>query len=316
MYLFNFTWSDTDNTGEPDVASQPLWIASLCLSVFTIVVQTWLAILFLLQMRLWVQAKGKTGLASIGKSINRCALIVVVSPFGRYACTQSLIWFGVSDSATSMNCKVAEILAVIAATPPMSAMYMLLWLRVRAFCNNQALRHVYGTLTSFLTWVALFWGAGAILVIFVLATIQTEAKMSPYHGCLTVFRNNTKVYYRYIYAALSVPEQLLLLFLFIYPLHAFYKHRVLSRRVGETARFVKANIPNKKVYTAVRRNAVCAVVFIATDVLGKAVIGYVLPKLKWKGSIYYSVDDVCLLINVITTLGTFENWKSILFPFV
>ena len=206
---------------------------------------------------------------------------------------------GSNQTAAETVCIVAFRISILAFTVGNGLVYLFLWLRQRVIYVHPSLKvhnNKYVIVFSFAVLIAwiLFW-ISLIIVLF----IKVQLHFNRNFGCI-VDKDSIKPYSRMVYTwtAVSILMQISLLSLYIYPILKQARWR------GQQ------NSPNlmKRVKKAIVFASICFGTDIAPYIIGILfATKCVVSSLTW----VYSIN---LLINHLITIGGFNHWKKLLWP--
>lgn len=189
-----------------------------------------------------------------------------------------------------------------------SSTYVFLWIRQRAVYASEYIRSVSPRWVIKVSRYSIMWIAASTVTFSAAYGIPETFQAGP-NGCEyrpSVSHLEKKKEWNFIrkYAVIGViaSTQLLLLFLFLYPM---IKVKVMAKKSFKHTRRKGHNASIKKM---IRRSLICAVIVIVTDILSMVV----LRRQTNVVMIAHTITNFDILINHISLLMTFNDFRSMM----
>lgn len=178
--------------------------------------------------------------------------------------------------------------------------YLVLWMKQRTFYEDPRLKHLSSKFTRILSVFIAVLLAVAVLGTYVLFAVGVEYVGSPY-GCLirgviagvTTLRN-------VILIVGTIFFQLCFLGLFLYPLIKHQMNIRIAKPLNEQNRIIKL----------IKRSTILTAVCIVSDLLSAITVIFV----DDRGSVKVLVYDIDIVINVISVILCFVDWRDRVMP--
>lgn len=298
-----------------EVTTQISWIVSLSLTSVIISVNSWIIIAFLLY-------KSKLFIKKSGKDVNggwvfKTSLVAVCLPMFRYFTSLAVLFVSL-DAQNHTWCEVTRDLGVCAVFVCFVSVAIFLWTKQRAFYGHPSLGPIFGKWVERLSRASLVLTILGGVVALSLALFPTEYKSGP-TGCVLREGNGQYEFRKYVYGAVLVLSQVLLIGLFIYPVHIHYKKQKRPGIARESISTRQKNVVSQKqsskrdnqVYALIKRTLILACIYVTSGLLLTVVLTRVLPQ-DAPQYLFTLVYDVVVLTNVISIVVSFEHWKAML----
>lgn len=189
-----------------------------------------------------------------------------------------------------------------------SSTYVFLWIRQKAVYASAYIRSVSPRWVIAVSNYSIIWIAASTVIFSAAYGIPETFQAGP-HGCEyrpSVGHLEKKKEWHFIrkYAVLGViaSTQLLLLFLFVYPM---IKVKLMAKKSFKNTRKKGENTMIKKMIT---RSLICSIVVIVTDVLSMVV----LRRQTNVVMIAHTITNFDILINHVSLLMTFNDFRSMM----
>ena len=232
------------------------------------------------------------------------ALLTPLATMIRVLSIQSLLiifYVAEEDYRTDHACEIVADLSIflfLCATLPI---YIFLYYRQRILYIQPSLKHLNNKVVRFFSYLFVF------LIIFggafstVMYLYPTSYKMSKF-GCTKRQVEAENLLPNYLAALITIISQLILFFLFTYPLR---KHRQSSKRTS-------CNESNecKRVMRAIRLSTISMMICVTSDILAIVLVAFSVPKDSPRTTVS-AIYDLSLFINVLSVLFSFNEYKSI-----
>ena len=232
-------------------------------------------------------------------SIAIVCLVLIFSLAGYWSAEGVAIFSGSNQTAAETVCKVFSRISIVAITGGYGLVYLFLWFRQRVIYVHPSLKVLNNKCVSVFSFVVLILWILFWISIFSAYLTKVQYKLNRKSGCV-LDKNSVKPYNEMVYTwtAVSISMQISLLSLFIYPILKQARWRD------------QQNNPNlmRRVKKAVVFSSICLGTDIATIVVYLFIVtDCVVNTAKW-------VYGINLLINHLITIGCFDHWKEMLWP--
>ena len=232
-------------------------------------------------------------------SIAIASLVLFVSLVSSWSVEGIAIFSASNLTAAETVCVVFPPIRIAALTLGNGLVYLFLWLRQRIIYVHPSLKVLNNKCVSVFSFVVmilwiLFW-----IILAIVYFINVQYRLDRKSGCI-IDKDSVKPYNEIVFSwtAASILMQISLLSLFIYPILKQARWRD------------QQNNPNlmRRVKKAVVFTSICLGTDIVTNVVYKVFANdCVVISAIW----VYSVN---LLINHLITIGCFDHWKKLLWP--
>nr|XP_002127675.1 uncharacterized protein LOC100184227 [Ciona intestinalis] len=259
-------------------------------------------------------AKTSARLRKGGRWLENLCIMGVLTALLRFGNNQALLFTVDSTSRCSTLLNVSIALYNVTIHP----IYTFLWVRLRIFYSNRALKHLYSKTVRFLSWVALLCFICVTMVCMVLLIVDRDNSASGRvcantnsNDSSTVPANSSRpphqqgVRVNIMTGLLGGCIQLSFLALFLYPI------------MDNKLRAVRANHTRGKsvaLITLIRRSFVLAGLCILSDVAIALLIKVVYTSHPSAIFAPLAMYDVNLVVNLLCIVMTFRRWRVMLFP--
>ena len=232
-------------------------------------------------------------------SIAIASLVLFVSSASYWSVEGNAIFDGSNQTSAEAVCNVFTRINLVAITGGNGFVYLFLWLRQRVIYVHPSLKVLNNKYVSFFSFVILILWILFLISIFSAYLIKVQYNFNKKSGCI-LDKDSVKPYNEMVFTwtAVSISMQISLLGLFIYPILKQARWRD------------QQNNPNvmRRVKKAVVFASICLGTDIATIVTYSFfAIGCVINSAVW-------VYGINLLINHLITIGCFDHWKKLLWP--
>lgn len=201
----------------------------------------------------------------------------------------------------NFGCDLSIKFKVVTASISMLAFYLVLWMRQKIFYQDRRLKQLSSCfITAFIWMVLTLLVSGNIIGIGLFTNNYYEARSV---GCRTIPGKLNKIRW-YFLVTVTVVYQICILSLFVYPL---VKHRQKMRRMRSVRISYTAEI---RLITLIKRTAVIATIGISTDILS----AIIMLSVKSSGSFSNRLYDINNVINVVSVVFVFGDWRDRLMP--
>ena len=232
-------------------------------------------------------------------SIAIASLVLYISLVNFWSVVGTAIFIGSNQTAAETECFVVPPIVNAALTVGNGLVYSFLWLRQRVIYVHPSLKVLNNKCVSVFSFVVLILWILFWISLMTAYFINVRYKLNRTFGCV-IDKDSFKPYNKIAFAwtAASILMQILLLSLFIYPILKQARWRD------------QQNNPNlmKRVKKAIVFSSIC----LGTDVATIAVYLFFATKCVINRAIW--VYGINLLINHLITIGCFDHWKKLLWP--
>ena len=209
------------------------------------------------------------------------------------------VFIGSNLTAAETVCVVFLPIRHLAFTIGFGLVYLFLWLRQRVIYVHPSLKVLNNKYLSvfsfavFMTWILFY------ISVVIVYSIKVQYRLDRKSGCI-VDKHSMKTFNEIVFtwAAVSIFMQISLLSLFIYP-------------ILKQARWSDQQ-NNHNLMRRVKKAVVFASICLGTDI-----VAIVLYSFSAIGCVIYSATwtyGITLLINHLITIGCFDDWKKLLWP--
>lgn len=178
------------------------------------------------------------------------------------------------------------------------AVYLVLWIRQRIFYNDVRLKHMSSKFIRAISWFISILFVTSGLTTLTLFLVSGEYLGTPY-GCLSLEGRLDNIRYKLLITS-TVFFQFFFLSLFIYPL---VKHQ-------KTMKHFSAESKENPIVKLIMRATVSTSICIVTDAACLAIA----TPLDRYGSAQILVYDVNIVINVVSLIVSFADWRERFMP--
>ena len=201
-------------------------------------------------------------------------------------------------NATQLQCKVVVKFGTILLTLGIALVYLFLWFRQRLFFVHTSLKVLSNKFVKIISFsIIIVW-----LIYYTLSVMYYLILIQHYfnHKCSIAHSSaNHLLYFLVSWVIVNIVMQIGLLALFIYP--------ILKKRFWTTHEDSRNSQLMRRVKKAVALTSTCLI----SDILITAV-GFTLSILS--SSSLFAVFSINLLVNLLVTVGCFDNWQQLLWP--
>ena len=228
------------------------------------------------------------------------ALLLYVSLVSKWLAEGTTIFNGSNLTAAAETvCVVFNPITNVAVTGGNGLVYLFLWLRQRVIYVHPSLKVLNNKCVSAFSFVVLI-----LLILFWISLLIAYFVMVHYHldrksGCI-IDNDSVQPYSKMVFTwtAVSILMQISLLSLFIYP-------------ILKQARWRDHQI-NSILMKRVKKAVVFSIICLGTDIVTIVVYTFFATDCFANSAIWvYSIN---LLINHLITIGCFDHWKKLLWP--
>ena len=232
-------------------------------------------------------------------SIAIASLFLFVSSASYWSVEGIAIFSGSNQTAAETVCAVFNPITNVAVTGGYGLVYLFMWLRQRVIYVHQSLKVLNNKVVSFFSFVVLILWILFWISLVIAYFIKVQYKLSRKSGC-NIEKDSVKSYNEMVltWSTVSISMQISLLSLFIYPILKQARWRD------------QQNNPNlmRRVKKAVVFSSIC----LGTDIATIVVYIFFANDCVANSTIW--VFDINLLINHLITIGCFDHWKEMLWP--
>ena len=183
-----------------------------------------------------------------------------------------------------------------------ASIYIFLWMRQRFLYKNPKMVGYNLQYSRVMSWLVIVIMVAAEILTIVIFMVTRQYKIE--NGYCELIKKNPLLDTApwAVLATLTVIFQILLMWLFIYPL---LRHRKMMKKSNQSFKKTDQNL-----IPLVKRTTAMAGICVASDILAVIVTNFI--NIRSSNYIY----DINLLINLCCITYSFTNWKKILFPFI
>ena len=201
-------------------------------------------------------------------------------------------------NATDLQCKVLVKLGTVLLTLGIGLVYLFLWFRQRIFFVHPSLKVLSNKFVKIISFsVIIVW------LIYYTSSITYYIILVQHHfnhKCMVV-RSTVNYYLHFImsWVTVNIVMQIGLLALFLYP---FLKKKFWK---------IHKNSRNSQLMRRVKKAVALASTCLISDIASSAA-AFIISKLI--SSRLFAVFSINLLVNLLVTVGCFDNWQQLLWP--
>ena len=202
-------------------------------------------------------------------------------------------------NATQLQCQVVAKLGNVLLTLGMAFVYLFLWFRQRLFFVHPSLKVLSNKFVKIISFsIIIVW---LIYYAWSITYYLTLVQYHFNHECLTVQSTASyRLYFVMSWVIVSFVMQIGLLALFLYP---FFKKDSWKTR---------KDFRNSRLMRRVKKAVALASTCLISDIV-IAAVGFALSLLNSSSSLF-AVFSINLLGNLLVTVGCFDNWQQLLWP--